>query len=251
MKRANLRNILKSLHQGKITPEEAEEKLRHLPYENLGFARLDHHRELRQGIPEVIFCEGKTEEQNVEIIQKMRSAGQDVLATRCTEGLYNRVKKKNKQAIFNQLAKTITIGDCRKSKVGKIVVATAGTSDIPVAEEASVTAEAMGSQTERVYDVGVAGIHRIMDKRDLLLSANVIIVAAGMDGALPSVVGGLVKVPVIAVPTSIGYGASFQGLSALLAMLNSCASGVGVVNIDNGFGAGVLAHKINFQSREK
>jgi NCAIR mutase (PurE)-related protein len=245
MNKKKIETILNKLYSQKLTPEEALKEFTHMPYENIGFANIDHHRSMRQGFPEVIFCEGKTEEQNIEIIKRMRDKGSDILATRSNESLYKKIKKFEKKAEFNKEARTIVIISKDSPKKGKIIVTSAGTSDIPVSEEAAVTAETMGSKVERLYDVGVAGIHRIINNISLLTSARVIVVAAGMDGALPSVIGGLVDKPVIAIPTSIGYGASFKGISALLAMLNSCAPGVGVVNIDNGFGAGCLAHKIN------
>ncbi|MFQ5443844.1 MAG: nickel pincer cofactor biosynthesis protein LarB, partial [Nitrospinales bacterium] len=210
-------------------------------------ARIEHHREIRSGMPEVIYCEGKSHEQVSLIIKKMRKAGSSILATRLNEEVYKKLKKHvPAHAVYNSLSRTLVIEKSRKKKkAGSILIATAGTSDIPIAEEAAVTADLLGSKVEKIFDVGVAGIHRLFDKIDRLHSARVVVVVAGMDGALASVVGGLVDKPVIAVPTSVGYGASFGGLSALLTMLNSCAAGTATVNIDNGFGAGCLAHKIN------
>lgn len=245
MNRSDLKKIVTDIYNQKVTPEKAIEMLRHLPYEDLGFASVDHHRGIRQGFPEVIYCEGKSVKQITAIIEKMLKKGSDILATRAAPEVFKKIKKIDKRADYNKEARTIVIKNKTKKLKGMVLVATAGTSDIPVGEEAAVTAEIMGSKVERVYDVGVAGIHRLLDKRERFMSARVIVVAAGMDGALASVVGGLVDKPVIAVPTSIGYGASFGGISALLSMLNSCASGVAVVNIDNGFGAGCLAHRIN------
>jgi len=245
MIRSNLTKLVNEIYNRKVTPNKAIEMLKHLPYEDIGFAHVDHHRELRQGFPEVIYCEGKTTRQIAAIIEKMIKKGSDILATRATSEIFKRIKKISKKAQYNETARTIVIKNKKKNLKGMVLVATAGTSDIPVGEEAAVTAETMGSRVERIYDVGVAGIHRLLDKREKFNNAKVIVVVAGMDGALASVVGGLVDKPVIAVPTSVGYGANFGGISALLAMLNSCASGVAVVNINNGFGAGCLAHKIN------
>ncbi|MDI6782800.1 MAG: nickel pincer cofactor biosynthesis protein LarB [bacterium] len=242
----SLKIILNQVQSGKLSIEKALEKLRTLPYEDLGFAKLDHHRHLRQGFPEVIFCQGKTIDQLLKIIARFVASKQNVLGTRASQEVGKAVKKKFPKANYNELARTIVITQKPiKPTGGKIVVVCAGTADIPVAEEAVVTAEVLGNNVERVYDVGVAGLHRLLDKRETLFSANVIIVIAGMEGALASVVGGLVNCPVVAVPTSIGYGASFGGLAALLAMLNSCASNVAVMNIDNGFGAGCFASLIN------
>jgi NCAIR mutase (PurE)-related protein len=245
MIRSNLKKIVTEIYNRKISPDKAIEMLKHLPYEDIGFAHVDHHRELRQGFPEVIYCEGKTIHQITAIVEKMIKKGSDILATRASSEIFKKIKKISKKAQYNETARTVVIKTKKKELKGMVLIATAGTSDIPVGEEAAVTAEIMGSKVERIYDVGVAGIHRLLDKRERFMSARVIVVVAGMDGALASVVGGLVDKPVIAVPTSIGYGANFGGISALLAMLNSCASGVAVVNINNGFGAGCLAHKIN------
>jgi len=241
-----LRLLLKKVAQGKLKPEQALEKLRELPFENIGFAKIDHHRELRQGVPEVIFCENKTPDQVVKIVRSMLSQGSNVLATRVSREIYQKIKKLDKRVSYNRDARTVVLNKKPQKKTrGKILIATGGTSDIPVAEEASVTADLLGSRVERLYDVGVAGIHRLFENKEKLFDARVIIVIAGMDGALAGVIGGLVDKPVIAVPTSVGYGANFGGLSPLLNMLNSCAAGVAVVNIDNGFGAGYLAHVIN------
>jgi NCAIR mutase (PurE)-related protein len=241
-----IRKLLEDIHQQRTTPEDGLEVLRHLPYEDLGFAQIDHHRGLRQGFPEVVFCQGKTAEQVCLIMQRIRATGSDVLATRVSPDIFSAVEELFPEAVYHTQARAIVVqsGDRPRTK-GMVLVVTAGTSDIPVAEEAAITATTLGSTTERLYDVGVAGIHRLLDRRAKLLQARVVIVVAGMEGALASVVGGLVDKPVIAVPTSIGYGASFGGLAALLTMLNSCAAGVATVNIDNGFGAGYIAHSIN------
>ncbi len=237
---------MQSVRRGGVSPDEAVERLRHLPFEELGFAKVDHHRALRVGVPEVIFGPGKTPANLAAIFIKLAARGGNVLATRATPEQFAAVKKKVRGAKYRELARAIVLQrDSTKTGKGLIVVVSAGTSDIPVAEEALVTAEVMGNDVEHVYDVGVAGIHRLLAHGDTLSRARVIIVCAGMEGALPSVVGGLVGVPVIAVPTSVGYGASFKGVTALLGMLNSCASNVSVVNIDNGFGAGYVASMIN------
>ena len=215
------------------------------PFEDLGFSKVDHHRQLRTGFPEVIFCEGKTVAHVKQISEHILAAGHPLLATRATPDMYEAVKEIASEARYNTLGRTITAAQSEDAGVSGILVISAGTSDLPVAEEAAETAQMMGNQPERLYDVGVAGLHRLISNHEKLLTARVIIVVAGMEGALPSVVGGLVDCPVIAVPTSVGYGASFGGLAALLGMLNSCASGVTVVNIDNGFGAGYSASLIN------
>ena len=238
--------LLEQVRQGTLTPDQGLERLKHLPFEDLGFARVDHHRTLRQGFPEVIFAPGKKPEQVVAIVKSLLRQKSNILITRSDIGTYNKVRRVAAKAQFHDSAKAITI--VRDSNVygeGKIYVVCAGTSDIPVAEEAVLTARLMGSTVETAYDVGVAGIHRLLNIRESLTQASVVVVVAGMEGALASVVGGLLSVPVIAVPTSIGYGSSFGGLSSLLAMLNSCASNVVVVNIDNGFGAGYVASLIN------
>jgi NCAIR mutase (PurE)-related protein len=241
-----LRKLFDQVKKKQLSPEEAVDRLRHLPFEDLGFAKVDHHRALRQGMPEVIFSEGKTAKQVAGIFSRLAEHGGNILATRATEDQYAAVAAEVDRAEYRPLARAIVLKRDRK-RYGKGVVAvvSAGTSDIPVAEEAVVTAELMGNSVQHIYDVGVAGIHRLLAHRGVLAKARVIIVCAGMEGALPSVVGGLVGVPVIAVPTSIGYGAAFEGLAALLGMMNSCASNVSVVNIDNGFGAGYVASLIN------
>ena len=246
MDRKNLTRTLRRLQEGKLTVEAALDRLKHLPFEDAAYAHIDHHRSLRHGMPEVIYCEGKTIEQITGITKRMLKAGSDILATRASVAAFKAIKKLDKRAVYHEASRAIVVQTSAKEPTkGIVLVLTAGTSDIPVADEAAVTAAALGSSVRTVYDVGVAGIHRLFSKKELLDEARVIIVAAGMDGALPSVVGGLVDKPVIAVPTSVGYGAGFQGLAPLLTMLNSCASGVAVMNIDNGFGAGVLAHRIN------
>jgi NCAIR mutase (PurE)-related protein len=241
-----IRKLFEQVRKGKLSPDEAVERLRHLPFEDLGFAKVDHHRALRAGMPEVIFGQGKTPEQVAGIFGRLAGHGHNVLATRATRDQFAAVERSVPGTEFRELARAIIlVRDRKKYGKGKISVVSAGTSDIPVAEEAVVTAEVMGNDVEHLYDVGVAGIHRLLANRNSLSRARVIIVCAGMEGALPSVVGGLVGVPVIAVPTSIGYGAAFQGVAALLGMMNSCASNVSVVNIDNGFGAGYVASLIN------
>jgi pyridinium-3,5-biscarboxylic acid mononucleotide synthase len=242
----SIRQLFEQVRKGKVTPDDAVSRLRHLPFEDLGFAKVDHHRALRNGMPEIILGEGKTPAQVAGIFTRLVKHGGNILATRANEKQFAAVKKKVRAAEYRDLARAIVLQrDPTKYGKGIIAVVSAGTSDIPVAEEAVVTAELMGNEVEHFYDVGVAGIHRLLANREALTKARVVIVCAGMEGALPSVVGGLVGVPVIAVPTSIGYGASFKGLAALLGMLNSCASNVSVVNIDNGFGAGYVASLIN------
>lgn len=240
------RQLLEKLKNGEISVDEALLKLKTKPFEDIGYAKVDTHRGIRQGVPEVIFGSGKTPEQITGIIDTMVKNGQkNILITRLSEEKAEEVKKSVGLTYFKD-AKIGLIGEKSKpSGIGKIVVATGGTSDIPVAEEAAITAEILGNDVLRLYDVGVAGVHRLLTNMELIMDASVIIAIAGMEGALASVIGGLADCPVIAVPTSVGYGASFNGLSALLSMLNSCASGVSVVNIDNGFGAGYLAHMIN------
>ncbi|HBG17084.1 MAG TPA: nickel pincer cofactor biosynthesis protein LarB [Firmicutes bacterium] len=238
-------SLLYEVKEGKVSPEKALESLADLPYEDLGFAKIDHHRQLRQGATEVIYCPGKTDEQVIEIFKRLAPKGGNILATRAAEGTYQKVKQVFPEACYYQLPRLIVLSQDKKDPVGLVTVLTAGTADQAVAEEAALTLEVMGSRVERYYDVGVAGIHRLLKHRKKMEEANVILVVAGMEGALASVVGGLVRKPIIAVPTSVGYGANFQGLAPLLTMLNSCAAGIGVVNIDNGFGAGVLAHRIN------
>jgi len=242
----SIRKLFEQVRQGELSPDEAVNRLRHLPFEDLGFAKVDHHRALRAGMPEVIFGQGKTPAQLAGIFSRLAKHGGNVLATRADQKQFAAVKKKVRGVEYRELARTIVLKrDAQTYGKGTIAVVSAGTSDIPVAEEALATAEVMGNAVRHFYDVGVAGIHRLLANREALTQARVVIVCAGMEGALPSVVGGLVGVPVIAVPTSIGYGASFKGLTALLGMLNSCASNVSVVNIDNGFGAGYVASLIN------
>lgn len=246
MNASELKEILSSLHDGKLTVEEAIGRLRDFPYSDLGFARIDHHRELRTGYPEIVYCSGKTAEQVEAIFRAMDGHGNNIIGTRASEDLFRHISASFPEAAWYDVARIISIKKRElKPPATKIAVITAGTSDIPVAEEAAVTAELLGNEVLRIYDVGVAGIHRLVDRLPGIRSCRVSIVIAGMEGALASVVGGLVDMPVIAVPTSVGYGASFEGLSALLAMLTSCASGVTVVNIDNGFGAGYSASMIN------
>jgi pyridinium-3,5-biscarboxylic acid mononucleotide synthase len=241
------KNLLARYKRGKLTDEELLRDLSGQMYESLGFATVDHHREIRQGFPEVIFCEGKTPVQVATIARAIVSRKSTLLATRADRRHFIAVRRVVRTARYNPAARTIVAQASRVNKRGRgtILIVTAGTSDIPVAEEARVTAETMGNKTDQLFDVGVAGIHRILKQSEKLRQASVIIVVAGMEGALASVVGGMVNVPVIAVPTSVGYGANFRGLSALLGMLNSCAAGVTVVNIDNGFGAGYAASLIN------
>ena len=241
-----LRKLLQQVKEGNVEIDKALDELRELPFKNLGHTMVDSHRELRTGYPEVIFCAGKTVEQVAQIIEYMITRDNNVLGTRASEEMYNAVKKIAPGAVYNKLARTITIKRKDYKAPGTYIsVVTAGTSDIPVAEEAAVTAEVFGNKVERIFDVGVAGIHRLHGNINRIADARIIIVVAGMEGALPSVVGGMVDKPIIAVPTSVGYGANFGGLSALLGMLTSCASGVTVVNIDNGFGAGYFASMIN------
>ncbi len=246
MTEEQLREILNEHKSGALSDEQALDRLRSLPFEDLGFANVDHHRSLRQGFPEVIFGAGKTAEHVARIVQAMEPKGHNILVTRANAEQYGRVKEIVADAEFNAVARTIVV---RRDKTirgkGTVMVISAGTSDIPVAEEALATLDVMGNNVEKLFDVGVAGLHRLLERRDRLANARVLIVVAGMEGALPSVVGGLVAAPVIAVPTSIGYGASFNGLAALLGMLNSCASNTTVVNIDNGFGAAMVASLIN------
>lgn len=246
MNEKSLRDLLIGIQHNEISVDAGLEKLKDLPFEDLGFVKIDHHRQLRQGFPEVIYSAGKTTEQIVTIAEKLAErADTNILATRADHDVYEAVAARIPNAEYYDLARLIVIRRGEQAKRGHILVLSAGTSDIPVAEEAAITAEVMGNRVERLYDTGVAGIHRLLSQKDKLLAARVLIVVAGMEGALASVVGGLVDKPVIAVPTSVGYGASFGGLAALLAMLNSCASGVSVVNIDNGFGAGYQASLIN------
>ena len=246
MTQDTLKEILEKIKTGDISVDDALNSLKDFTYKELNFAKVDNHRQLRTGYPEVIFSEGKTVEHVREIIRYMLEKDNNILATRVTKEMYEAVNSICDIAVYNELARTITIRKKEEKKTDThIAIVTAGTSDIPVAEEAAVTADIFDNKVERYFDVGVAGIHRFYDKINDIRKAKVIIVVAGMEGALPSIVGGMVDKPVIAVPTSIGYGASFNGLAALLGMLTSCASGVSVVNIDNGFGAGYLASMIN------
>jgi NCAIR mutase (PurE)-related protein len=240
-----LRDLLSEVRAGTRTVESALDRLRDLPFENLGYARLDHHRALRTGFPEVVFCEGKRTEQIVEILERLEQKHSPVLATRASREVYEAVVARIPAARYFEYARIIQIGENGATTESLLLVICAGTADLAVAEEAAVTAEALGSRVEKLYDVGVAGVHRLLAARERLNAANVIVVVAGMDGVLPTIVGGLVAVPVIAVPTSIGYGTGLGGVSALMTMLNACAPGIAVVNIDNGFGAGYMGHLIN------
>jgi NCAIR mutase (PurE)-related protein len=242
MNKASLLELLAAVQSGSLTPTDASKRLANLPYEDLGHARIDHHRTLRTGLPEVIYAQNKSPEQTAEIFIRMAASGIDVLATRADASTAAMVAASLPAAIYNAPARTITLKQTpAEEPAGHIAILTAGTSDQPIAEEAAVTAELFNTKVTRLYDVGVAGLHRLLAVRDQLALADVLIVCAGMEGALPSVVGGLVGVPVIAVPTSVGYGASFDGAAALLGMLNSCSPNVSVVNIDNGFGAAYTA----------
>lgn len=244
-----LRILLDKVSKGEIPVDDALQQLRHLPYEDVGFAKLDMHRHLRTGFPEVVFCQGKTCEQVAEIVHRLSEKSPKILASRASKEQFQAVTDKlGDDVVYHESARMIVVDRQQEEPVQTdkyVMVLCAGTADIPVAEEAAITASVMGSRVERAYDVGVAGLHRLLDQKDRIQKANVLIVVAGMEGALASVVGGLVSKPVIAVPTSIGYGASFGGLAALLAMLNSCAAGIAVMNIDNGFGAGYFAHLVN------
>jgi len=254
MEESKLVELLNQVAQGKVTPEEALNKLRVLPFEDIGFARIDHHRALRRGIPEVIFCEGKDVGEIIEISKRIINQGVNLIATRVTEEKFKEVAKEIPQARFFSEAGLFVVERVEITRRGSVAVVSAGTSDRKVAEEAALCAYYFGTNVERVYDVGVAGIHRLFAEWDRIREADVVIVVAGMEGALASVVAGIVDSPIIAVPTSVGYGASFNGLSALLTMLNSCAGGVTVVNIDNGFGAGYAAANIIkriYREREK
>ena len=239
------REILEKLQSGQITLEEAESYLKKQPYDELGYAKLDTHREIRSGFPEVIYCSGKPDEFLVSIYQKMYEEDGEVFGTRASEHQYELVKKVIPEITYDSVSHILKYEKPEKKRIGKVAVCTAGTADIPVAEEAAQTAEYFGSNVERIYDVGVSGIHRLLSKVDVIQKANCVVAVAGMEGALASVIGGCVSNPVIAVPTSVGYGASMHGLSALLTMINSCANGISVVNIDNGYGAGYIATQIN------
>ena len=238
----DLNSLLHDVRDGRLTPEAATERLKSLPFEDLGFAKLDHHRSLRRGFGEVVYGAGKTDAQVVAIVERIVSRGQNVLVTRTRADVHAALTDRGIPSLFHNPGSCISVVTAPVEPLpGRVALVCAGTSDVPVAEEAALTAEFHGATVDRIYDVGVAGLHRLLDNTALIRKASVVVVVAGMEGALPSVVGGLVEAPVIAVPTSIGYGASFQGLAALLAMLNSCASGIAVVNIDNGFGAGYMA----------
>ena len=248
MRAEQIESLLAEVAAGRLTPKAALDRLRHLPFEDLPFARIDHHRSLRQGQPEVVFCEGKTPDQVTAICERLEAVDGMFLGTRASEAVAARLRDRFPRMLWNPLARTVHLPPAERPQrapvTGSILVVSAGTSDLPIAEEAAVVAEAFGHAVERLVDVGVAGMHRLLAAGEQLQKARVVIVVAGMEGALPSVVGGLVAAPVIAVPTSVGYGASFGGLAALLAMLNSCAAGVTVVNIDNGFGAAAAASRI-------
>jgi pyridinium-3,5-biscarboxylic acid mononucleotide synthase len=247
MNQNELKKLLIDISKNKLSPSEAMKQLQNLPYEDIDFAKVDHHREIRNGAPEVIFCPGKSVPQIKKIIKCLLKANSNILATKLTADAYKKLKTTlPKNAKYNEQGQILAIRNkTTVDKKGLVTIITAGTSDIHIAEEASTTAQLMGSQVETIFDVGVAGLHRLLDNIEQIRKARVLIVVAGMEGALASVVGGLVDQPIIAVPTSIGYGSSFGGISALLTMLNSCATGIAVVNIDNGFGAGCMAHRIN------
>ncbi len=240
-----LKNLLELVKKNELDIDTAMHQLRKLPFEDLGYAKIDNHRAMRTGVPEVIYCEGKTIEQIKGIVNLMSKKYENILATRASEEVYEGILKVTKDCEYKKIARIVTINPRPVEKVGNIAVVSAGTSDIPIAEEAAITAEILGNDVNRIFDAGVAGIHRLLHSCEDLFKANVAIAVAGMEGALASVVGGLVSCPVIGLPTSIGYGASFGGVAALLSMLNSCASGISVVNIDNGFGAGFQASLIN------
>ncbi|MFI5296020.1 MAG: nickel pincer cofactor biosynthesis protein LarB [Thermodesulfovibrionales bacterium] len=242
MNKGKIKLLLGSVKKGTVSIEDALGRLKHLPYEDIQFAKVDHHRHLRQGVPEVVFASGKTTEQVVTISRAMHKRSGSFLITKATKEIFDALGIKG--AVFHESSGVIAVGRTKK-KSGNVLVLTAGTSDMPVAEEAAVTASFLGSKVSTVYDVGVAGLHRLMDTSVLMHKARIIVVVAGMEGALPSVVGGMTDKPIVAVPTSTGYGTSLGGLTALFAMLNSCVPGIAVMNIDNGFGAGCLAHKIN------
>ena len=241
----NLRQTLENVRNGRITLDDAMERLKSLPFEDIQFAKIDNHRCIRTGVPEVIYSQGKTVDQVQGIVRRIMAHHDNILATRAGREIYEGIREITEDCIYHDLARIVVIKPRPVQKVGNIAVVCAGTSDIPVGEEATVTAEVLGNRVQRIYDVGVAGLHRLLSVREELFKARVAVVIAGMEGALASVVGGLVSCPVIGVPTSVGYGASFGGIAALLSMLNSCASGVSVVNIDNGFGAGYQASLIN------
>ena len=240
-----VRKILEQVKNNEISMEDAEKYFKRQPFEELGYAKLDSHREIRSGFPEVVFCSGKPDEYLISIYQKLYELNGEVFGTRASKGQYERVRQSLPEVVYDEISHILKMGGKKKKQSGNIAVCTAGTADIPVAEEAAQTAEYFGSYVERIYDVGVSGIHRLLAKMEVLQKANCIIAVAGMEGALATVIGGLVSKPVIAVPTSVGYGANMHGLSALLTMINSCANGVAVVNIDNGYGAGYIATQIN------
>ncbi len=237
--------ILTKVKNNEISVEEAESYFRRQPFEEMGYAKLDLHRKVRCGFAEVIFCSGKADEHLLGIFKKLVETDGEVFGTRASEHQYEMIKKEFPEVEYDKISRILKIEKQDKERIGKISICTAGTADIPVAEEAAQTAEYFGSNVDRIYDVGVSGIHRLLSKLDVIQSANCVIAIAGMEGALASVIGGLVDKPVIAVPTSVGYGASLNGLSALLTMINSCANGMAVVNIDNGYGAGYMATQIN------
>lgn len=239
------REILTKLKNNEISIEEAESYFKKKPFEEMGYAKLDTHRQIRSGFPEVIFCSGKAEKHLLQIFTKLYEENGEVFGTRASVAQYELIQKSFPEAVYDPISHVLKIEKQKKERIGKIAVCTAGTADIPVAEEAAQTAEYFGSYVERIYDVGVSGIHRLFSRLEQIQSANCVIAVAGMEGALASVIGGLVDKPVIAVPTSVGYGANMKGLSALLTMINSCANGISVVNIDNGYGAGYIATQIN------
>ena len=252
MNETTIRKLIAQIRDHRIDPEAAFEQLKDLPFEDLGFAKIDHHRSIRRGYPEAIFCEGKTADQVAGIVERMLDRDVNILATRASAAVYEAISRKTSKAVYHELARIVVINRAQIVQTeGTILVVAAGTADLPVAEECCVTAEAMGNKVGRLYDVGVAGLHRLLAHRKVLTKARVLVVVAGMEGALPSVVAGLTDVPLIAVPTSVGYGTNFGGLAALLTMLNSCASGISVVNIDNGYGAAYSASLINHLAEKK
>jgi len=252
MDREKIKKLLENVRTGKMGIDDALRALRSFPYQDLGDAKIDTHRDLRRGFPEVILCQGKTIDQIRRIVEGLAPETKFIMATKADKAVFKIIRKVRRDAVYFETAKIVLVGKKRRKKsAGTILVVTAGTSDVPIAEEAAVTAEIMGNAVDRVYDIGVAGVHRLFDSREQLFNASVIIVVAGMEGALASIIGGLVDSPVISVPTSVGYGASFEGLAALLSMLNCCSPGSVTVNIDNGFGAGYFASLINHMGVEK
>lgn len=241
----DVKELLRQVQNGQVSVEDAQERLRRLPFEDLGYAKLDHHRQMRSGFGEVVFCDGKADEHLVGIFQTFAARGTDVMGTRASQAQYELVRAQVPDVVYDPLSRILKVERQEKEKIGCVAVCTGGTADIPVAEEAAQTAEFFGSNVRRIYDVGVAGIHRLLASMDQIWEANCVVAVAGMEGALGSVMAGLADTPVIAVPTSVGYGANFGGVSALLSMLNSCANGISVVNIDNGYGAGYLSTQIN------